>query len=119
MEHRWGERQRVNIPVKLHQARSSVAFNGRLINLSMSGALVIADVSVRLLSRIHLTFLMDYAEHGPHRIAAYVARKHSSVFGVEWCESTSPALNTLLKAALLVQEFRPAPITPAFLDRVA
>ncbi|MGC2033304.1 MAG: hypothetical protein WA642_25030 [Steroidobacteraceae bacterium] len=53
MEHRWGERVQVDFPVRLTAHRFSVS-DGRLTDLSVSGALVEAELEARALSRVRV-----------------------------------------------------------------
>jgi hypothetical protein len=98
MEHRWGERVGVDIPVRITVHPFSVR-NGRLANLSVSGACLKADFDLRLLSRIQVAIeLPQRSKHEAPTIAAYVARKLKDTIGIEWCEFAPPAINRLLQA---------------------
>ena len=99
MEHRWGERVGVDIPVRITGHPFTVR-TGRLSNLSVSGAFIRADVDVRPLSRILVAIEL------PHRpksdatmVPAFVARKLKDGIGVEWCEFKPPAINRLLQSS--------------------
>jgi PilZ domain len=98
MEHRWGERVGVDIPVRL-TAHPFAVRHGRLMNLSVSGASIKADFDLRPLSRIQVVIEL------PHRsrceapsIAAYVTRTSKDSVGIEWCEFAPPAVSELLQA---------------------
>jgi hypothetical protein len=99
MEHRWGERVGVDIPVRITGQPFTVR-TGRLSNLSVSGAFIRAEVDVRPLSRIVVAIEL------PHRpksdapmIPAFVARKLKDGIGIEWCEFKPPAINRLLQSS--------------------
>jgi PilZ domain len=99
MEHRWGERVGVDIPVRITGHPFNVR-TGRLSNLSVSGAFIRAEVDVRPLSRILVAIEL------PHRpksdapmVAAFVARKLKDGIGIEWCEFKPPAINRLLQSS--------------------
>ena len=99
MEHRWGERVGVDIPVRITGHPFTVR-TGRLSNLSVSGAFIRADLDVRPLSRILVAIEL------PHRpksdapmIPAFVARKLKDGIGIEWCEFKPPAINRLLQSS--------------------
>jgi hypothetical protein len=100
MEHRWGERVSVDIPILLrrHARRSAEA---RIANISQSGALIRTNLPLPLLGRV------DIHVNG-HTLSSFVTRIESSSVGVEWCES-SPKL---LKIALHAQRAGAIP-TPA------
>ena len=95
MEHRWGERIRVDIPVKI----SGHPFNvrvGRLANLSVSGAFLEADFDLRMLSRIQVTIDLPRVKHEAPFIPAYIARKYKGGIGIEWCEFAPQPISELL-----------------------
>jgi hypothetical protein len=99
MEHRWGERVGVDIPVRITGHPFTVRA-GRLANLSVSGAFIRADVDVRPLTRILVAIEQP---HRPKRdaptIPAFVARKLKDGIGIEWCEFKPPAIHRLLQAS--------------------
>ena len=84
MEHRWGERVGVDIPVRITGHPFTVR-TGRLSNLSVSGAFIRADLDVRPLSRILVAIDLP---HRPKRdaplIPAFVARKLKDGIGTQW-----------------------------------
>jgi hypothetical protein len=96
MEHRWGERVGLDLPVRITAHPFSVR-HGRLINLSVSGAMIKADYDLRVLSRIQVVIEM------PHRtrseapsVAAYVTRSTKAGIGIEWCEFSPVVVSELL-----------------------
>jgi len=98
MEHRWGERVGVNIPVRITGHQFTVCV-GRLANLSVSGAFIRAEFNPRLLSRIHvLIALPQRTKREAPVIAAYVSRKFKDGIGIEWCEFKPPAISRLLES---------------------
>jgi hypothetical protein len=100
MEHRWGARIGVDIPVRITGHPFTVR-SGRLSNLSVSGAFIRADLDLRLLSRILVAIDLP---HRPKRdaplIPAFVARKLKDGIGIEWCEFKPPAINRLLQSSI-------------------
>ena len=100
MEHRWGERVQVDFPVRLTAHRFSVT-DGRLTELSVSGALVEADFEARVLSRIRIAIVLPlWPKHQSPTVEAYVARKFKGQFGIEWCEFKPQAINRLLQTSI-------------------
>jgi hypothetical protein len=98
MEHRWGERIGVDIPVRVTSHPFAVR-HGRLVNLSVSGAAIRADFDLRSLSKIQVVIEL------PHRfkceapsIAAYVTRNSKDGMGIEWCEFAPPIVSELLQS---------------------
>jgi hypothetical protein len=100
MEHRWGRRVEVNIPVQLRTAKASPMGIGQLANLSVSGALLIVDCSLRILTQIHVRLECSLLpQHEAPTIAGFVARHHCHRgIGVEWCESAPTLVTDLLRA---------------------
>jgi hypothetical protein len=97
MEHRWGERVQVDFPVRVTALRFSVR-GGQLADLSVSGALVNADLDARLLSRVQVAIILpSWAKHESPMVEAYVTRKHKDGFGIEWCEFAPPCVSELLR----------------------
>jgi hypothetical protein len=99
IDHRWGERFREDIPVQLSvQALSGI--DGRLKNLSLSGALLNACFDLRVHSLIEVT-LVPPTWPRPSPVKAYVTRKRHEDVGIEWCEFAHPAVKELLRAPAL------------------
>ena len=98
MEHRWGQRVAVDIPVRITGHPFSVR-TGRLSNLSVSGAFIKAEFQLRLLSRIQVAIeAPQRSRHAAPIIAAYVARKGKDGIGIEWCEFAPNAVKDLLRS---------------------
>ena len=99
IDHRWGERFRVDIPVQVAiQALSGI--DGRLKNLSLSGALLNACFDLRVHSLIEVTIVTSGWPRQPP-VKAYVTRKRHQDVGIEWCEFAHPAVKDLLRAPAL------------------
>jgi hypothetical protein len=98
MEHRWGERVGVDIPVRITAHHFTVR-PGRLANLSVSGAFIKAAFELRLLSRIQVAIELPHrSKHEAPTVAAYVARKFKDGIGIEWCEFAPAAISRLLQS---------------------
>jgi hypothetical protein len=98
-EGRWGERVRVNIPVQV-SAIADPAADGCMKNLSLSGALVKADVDLGLHALIKVRIKMPPSERAA-AITAYVSRKTKEGVGVEWCEFAPSVIKDLLRSPLI------------------
>ena len=100
MEHRWGERVQVDYAVRVTAHRFSVR-DGRLADVSVSGAFIEADFEARMLSRIQLTIILPLCpKHECPVVDAYIARKYKHGFGIEWCEFAPRAINELLRTVV-------------------
>jgi PilZ domain len=99
LEHRWGERVRVNIPVRVETADLPAA-NGRMKNLSLSGALMESDVDLRLHTLIEVTIALPVPSTRTAVIKAHVSRKLEKEVGIEWYEFAPNIIRDLLRSAL-------------------
>jgi hypothetical protein len=96
-ESRWGDRVKVNIPVHV-SAGAAVHAVGCIQNLSLSGALVKADVSPRLHSLIEVSITMPSSSQRAETVTAYVSRKVNAGVGIEWCEFAPSVVKDLLRS---------------------
>jgi len=100
MEHRYGGRVSVDLPVRL-QRRGGDLVNGRIVNISRSGALIRTSLPLTSLAfvDIHLEGQI---------VASFVTRVEDHDIGVEWCNSLPAidaiALHTLHAAAAAAPE---------------
>jgi hypothetical protein len=90
MEHRWGERIKVDIPVQISAPPLSLR-PARISNLSLSGACIAADYDLRALSRVDV--IIDTT-----KITAYVTRSNKNGIGVEWCDYAPPIINEFMQS---------------------
>jgi len=106
MEHRWGERIGVYIPVRLY-SRAYALKHGHVANLSVSGAFIKSDAQFRLLSQVQVKFdLLHQPRHHAPTVDAYVARQYKTGVGIEWCEF-GPAPVTRLLRLIAAQRYSP------------
>jgi hypothetical protein len=84
MEYRWGRRQETNIPVYFF-ALPVTRGEGRLLDISCSGAWLETSICLRLRTLLYLESLDDDAPAGS-RTAASVVRRTPRGVGLEWCE---------------------------------
>jgi PilZ domain len=96
LEHRWGERIRVNIPVRVSTA-ALVRVDGCVKNLSLSGAFMACDYELRLhaLIEVHIELPSTVGRTGV--VEAYVSRKLDEGIGIEWCEFAPRIVKDLLR----------------------
>ena len=122
MEHRWGERVGVDVPVRVTAHPFNVR-HGRLMNLSVSGASIKADFELRLLSRIQVVIEL------PHRtrseapsVAAYVTRTSKDSIGIEWCEFAPTEISRMLHSLSTrryIRSRRPEPAAAIAIARLS
>jgi len=99
LEHRWGERIKVNIPVRMQGATSPDAV-GCVQNLSLSGALMKSDTALRLHTLIEIIVEMPPPSTRTAVIKALVSRKSEDGVGLEWYEFAPNIIRDLLRFAL-------------------
>jgi hypothetical protein len=98
MEHRWGERVQVDFPIRVTAHRYAV-WDGRLADLSVSGALVESHFEARKWRRIQISIVLPlWPKHESPIVEAFIARSCRRGFGIEWCEFAPRAVSELLRA---------------------
>jgi hypothetical protein len=97
MEHRWGERVRVNIPVYM-SAGAAAGFDGCMKNLSLSGALMKSDCDLRLHSLVEVHIELPPPSPRVAIVKAHVSRKLKEGIGIEWCEFAPAVVKDLLRS---------------------
>jgi PilZ domain len=100
LEHRWGERIRVNLPVRVLVPGSSAA-GGCIKNLSLSGALMNSDCDLRLYSIIEVSIALPPPSSRTSVIKAHVSRKLKEGVCIEWYEFAPDIVKDLVSLALI------------------
>lgn len=96
MEHRWGRRIVVRVPVRLI-AESGESATGQTENVSISGAFIRTAELVPLWIRLEVEFAPpDGLTERPERIAAHVTRRTREGLGIEWDELAPHTVRALL-----------------------
>lgn len=93
---RWGDRVRVNIAVQV--SADALRADGYMKDLSLSGALVKADVNWGLHALIQVSITPPSPLQRPEVVTAYVSRKTAEGVGVEWCEFAPNPVKDLLRS---------------------
>ncbi len=91
MEHRWGERMGIDVPVLLRFPTGGVG-TGTVIDASFSGAFIRTNVMQPLMAQIEI--MVD-----GHPLAARVVRNAAEGSGVEWCSWPPQIICALLVTA--------------------
>jgi hypothetical protein len=97
LEHRWGERFPLDLPVQL-AVNSVSGIDARLKNLSLSGALIEADFALRIHTVIEIKLPMPPSTQPATVVKAYVIRKVNEEVGVEWRDFAPHAIKELLRS---------------------
>ena len=96
MEHRWGERVEVDIPVQV-SVPPLILGSGRIRNVSISGAWITGRFDLPSLARAFVVFdLVLGGQLGQLPIACYVARVRPDGIGVEWRELAPQIVSDLM-----------------------
>jgi hypothetical protein len=98
-ENRWGDRVRVNIPVEV--SANALRAEGFIKNLSLSGALLKADVDLGMHALIQVKIETSSPSQGDATITAYVSRKAREGIGLEWCEFAPTIVKDLLRSSTI------------------
>jgi len=98
MEHRWGKRIDVDIPVRLHVSSRLHEHSAHLANLSLSGAWTPIGIGIQRLSIIQVEFELPLLLSGPRTVNAFVARQSGDGTGLAWCEQAPEVVVRLLQA---------------------
>jgi hypothetical protein len=104
MEHRWGERFRVNLTVTVRDSKGWTAV-ARIRDVSISGAFLECRHAFDSASWITVNF-----GHGgsANPVEGYIARLTREGIGVEWAEFAPTAVTDLLRSGASLQRQRPA-----------
>lgn len=99
MEHRWGRRIALKIPVRLAIGGGEPML-GQMTNVSISGAFVETPRPMALWTQIEVEVILrhHFASRKPERVAAHVTRRSSGGAGIEWCDLAPPSVRVLLEA---------------------
>jgi hypothetical protein len=100
IEHRWGERVRVDIPFQM-TAQTVSGIGGRLMDLSLSGALIHVNCDLRLNSLLEIRIQRPAPSECQVLLRAYVARKRGYDVGIEWCDFAAIAVRELFRSSKL------------------
>lgn len=99
MEHRWGRRLVLKVPVWLI-AESGDPVLGETQNISASGAFVLTVRPLALGARIEVEVIAPgRREQRPERVSAHVIRRTRDGAAIEWCDLAPSAVRALLLAA--------------------
>jgi hypothetical protein len=114
MEHRWGERIVVDIPVQV-SVPPLIIGTGRITDISISGAWISGRFDLPPLARAFIVF--DFSLGGAREslpLACFVARVRAEGMGVEWRELAPQIVSDLMLFAAGTNHARvQALLTPA------
>jgi hypothetical protein len=97
MEHRWGERVKLDCPAKLVLPDGTLV-EGRVLNASISGALIETEHRIPVYTTLGVR-LMGTAGRRTLELPACLVRIAREGVAVEWRDMAVPTLVTLLREA--------------------
>ncbi len=97
LEHRWGERFALDLPVQL-AVNTVSGIDARLKNVSLSGALLEADFALRIHTVIDIKVPMPLSRQPATVLKAYVIRKFNDKVGIEWRDFAPHPIKELLRS---------------------
>jgi PilZ domain len=98
LEHRWGVRVQVNVPVRV-EATALPMGNGCMKDLSLSGAFLKSDRDLRLHTLVEVSIALPPPSSRSVVIKAHVSRKFKEGVGIEWCEFAPSIIKDLVRSA--------------------
>jgi hypothetical protein len=98
MEHRWGTRVQVNIPVCVEATDVPIG-NGWMKDLSLSGAFIKSDRDLRLHTLVEVSIALPPPSWRTAVMKAHVSRKLNEGVGIEWCEFAPSIIKDLVRSA--------------------
>jgi hypothetical protein len=98
LEHRWGARVQVNVPVRVEATALPVG-NGCMKDLSLSGAFLKSDRDLRLHTLVEVSIALPPPSSRTAVIKAHVSRKFKEGVGIEWCEFAPSIIKDLVRSA--------------------
>lgn len=105
MEHRWGRRVALRIPVRLATGAGE-PLAGQMLNVSISGAFVQTARPMPTWGRLQVEVLTRHHHRGrnPERVSAHVTRHEANGVGIEWCDLAPRSVRVLLEATQAISK---------------
>jgi hypothetical protein len=98
MEHRWGERVPLDLPVRLELAGELLGL-GRLRNASISGGCIATDSKLPVLASMEVVLQIPTVSAGRLVLPACVVRRDRDGLGVEWRDMACESVVAMLRRA--------------------
>jgi hypothetical protein len=98
MEHRWGERVNVDLPIRLELAGELLG-QGRLRNASISGAFIATASKLPVLAAVDVVLQIPAVPGGRLALPASVVRRDEGGVGIEWRDMACESVVALLRRA--------------------
>jgi len=114
MEHRWGQRFRTSIKVRVFCEQPYEARCGRVTDISTSGVFIQTNLQVPLLARISVEIPTPTRDGTVTlHVSGCVVRKAARGVGIEWCETAPFAVHELVALPGMRAPARRQVVTPS------
>ena len=101
MDHRWGHRIAVDLPIRVMHPGISRCEPGTLSNVSLGGALIMSPLDSTVGSHLQLAITIPSGEDSDSYesvIDAYLVRRSEPGLGIEWAEFAPMEVIDLVRA---------------------
>jgi PilZ domain-containing protein len=99
MDHRWGHRIAVDLPIRVMHPGISRCEPGTLSNVSLGGALIMSPLDSTVGSRLQLSITIASGEDSYESVIdAYLVRRSEPGLGIEWAEFAPMEVIDLVRA---------------------
>jgi hypothetical protein len=96
MEHRWGRRVPVQLPVRIRSLDGGTPAAGHMVNLSVSGALIATEHDAGAFSGVEIAVNNDW-------VLSWVTRRDPGKLAVEWMVMAPQSVIRQLEVAELTR----------------
>jgi PilZ domain len=104
MDHRWGNRIALDLPIRVMHPAMSRCGSGRLSNISLGGALIVSSLDCSVGARIQVSLTLPSGGSAQSSVLdAYLVRRSGPAIAVEWTEFAPTEVIDLVR-----MELRPA-----------
>jgi hypothetical protein len=100
MDHRWGNRIAVDLPIRVMHPGMSRCEPGRLSNISLGGALLSSALDSNVGARLQVAVAIRSGETSYDSVLdAYLVRRSDPVIAIEWTEFAPTEVVDLIRGA--------------------
>ncbi|HEV2700752.1 MAG TPA: PilZ domain-containing protein [Steroidobacteraceae bacterium] len=99
MDHRWGHRIAIDLPIRVMHPGISRCEPGRLSNISLGGALIKSPLDSAVGARLQLAITVPCGEDSYESVIdAYLVRRSAPGLGIEWAHFAPIEVIDLVRA---------------------
>ena len=98
MDHRWGDRIEIDLPVLVMDPVTSHRATGRLVNVSLNGALISGSPESHVGARIQVSIRVPSSHTASTAVIdAYMVRKADPGFAIQWAHFAPAEIVALVR----------------------